>query len=334
MHGEFLSLIEPRSRLLEILSDGEFHSGEVLGETLGVSRMAVWKHLKAIRQSGVVFEVVRGKGYRLPASVELLDSDKIMAAVADETRRRLGPVEVCLEVDSTNTRVREQALNGAASGTVCLAEMQHAGRGRRGRHWVSPFAANLYLSLLWRSASGAAGLGGISLAVGMAITRALQAYGIDSVKLKWPNDIMVEHAKLAGVLIDVVGESTGPCTAVIGIGLNVAMPGTEAADIDQAWTDLSRLTGNTGISRNALAATLLDTLLPVLEAYESEGLQPLLGEWKRQDMLDGKQIELHSPGRVVAGTARGIDASGALLVDTENGRQRFAAGEVSLRRPS
>jgi len=143
-----------RKHLLKQLSDGEFHSGEALGEVLGVTRMAVWKHLKALRETGISFEVVRGKGYRLPAPVELLDEQCILSAVTAETRARLGPVEVLLEVDSTNNRLREQALQGAPSGAVCVAEQQTAGRGRQGRTWVSPFAENLYLSLLWHSRSG------------------------------------------------------------------------------------------------------------------------------------------------------------------------------------
>jgi BirA family biotin operon repressor/biotin-[acetyl-CoA-carboxylase] ligase len=320
-----------RRRLLQLLSDGQFHSGEALGAALGVSRMAVWKHLKALHELGLNFEVVRGKGYRLPTSVELLDDTAILAGAAADTRAALAAVDVLLEVDSTNNRLREQALEGAPAGSVCLAEMQHAGRGRRGRAWVSPFASNLYLSLLWRSASGAESLGGLSLVAGIAVLRSLRAFGIDSAGLKWPNDILADSAKLAGILIDVVGESSGPCAVIIGVGINVAMPQPEAAGIDQTWTDLQTLTGRADVSRNSLAARLLDHVLPILDEFESQGLQPFLDEWRRHDVVVGREVDLRLANEVIRGTARGIDAGGALLVDTAAGRRRFASGEVSVR---
>jgi len=320
-----------RRRLLQHLSDGQFHSGEALGAVLGVSRMAVWKHLKTLRELGVEFEIVRGKGYRLPVSVELLDDAAILAGAAADTRAALAAVDVLLQVDSTNNRLREQALQGAPAGSVCLAEMQHAGRGRRGRTWESPFAANLYLSLLCRSAAGAASLGGLSLVTGIAVLRSLRDFGVDGAGLKWPNDILADSAKLAGILIDVVGESSGPCAVIIGVGINVAMPPPAAARIDQTWTDLQTLTGCADISRNRLAARLLDHVLPAVAEFEAQGLQPFLEEWRRHDMVDGRDVDLRLANEVIRGTARGIDAGGALLVDTAAGRRRFASGEVSVR---
>jgi BirA family biotin operon repressor/biotin-[acetyl-CoA-carboxylase] ligase len=316
---------------LHHLSDGQFHSGEALGTALGVSRMAVWKHLKALRELGLELEIVRGKGYRLPVSVELLDDVAILARSNARTRAALTAVDVLLDVDSTNNRLREQALQGAPAGSVCLAELQHAGSGRRGRAWVSPFAANLYLSLLWRSAAGAAALGGLSLVAGIAVLRCMRDFGVHSAGLKWPNDILADSAKLAGILIDVVGESSGPCAVIIGVGINVAMPAPAAADIDQTWTDLQTLTGCTGISRNRLAACLLDHVLPAIGAFEAEGLQPFLEEWRCHDIVDGREVDLRLANEVIRGTARGIDAGGALLVDTDTGRRRFASGEVSVR---
>jgi BirA family biotin operon repressor/biotin-[acetyl-CoA-carboxylase] ligase len=319
-----------RHRLLKLLSDGEFHSGEALGAALGVSRMAVWKHLKTLRELGVGFEVVRGKGYRLPASVELLDAAKISSALNPSTASRIDSVNVFTELDSTNNWLQQQCPGDSPSGTVCLAEMQHAGRGRRGRVWVSPFAANLYLSLLWRSAAGAAALGGLSLVTGIAVLRCLRTLGVETAGLKWPNDILVNNEKLAGILIDVVGEASGPCAVILGIGVNVAMPQDAGADIDQSWTDLQRLAGRS-ISRNLLAAALLDQLLPAMAEFEIAGLQPFLEEWRRYDVVKGCQVDLHLPSELVSGTACGIDDGGALLVDTVTGRRRFASGELSVR---
>ena len=320
-----------RRRLLSLLSDGEFHSGEALGASLGVSRMAVWKHLKALREIGVDFTVVRGKGYCLSSSLELLQRDRILSHTGAATAASIHDIDVFLDVDSTNNWLCEQARSGAPSGSVCVAEQQLAGRGRRGRAWVSPFAANVYLSLLWRSETGAATLGGLSLVTGLAILRALRGYGIDTAGLKWPNDILAGDAKLAGILIDVIGESSGPCAVIVGIGVNVSMPPAEAAAIDQPWTDLQRLTGNRSLSRNELVARILDELLPALEVFEATGLQTFLQEWHRHDLVNGREVDVHLPNECITGTACGIDAGGALLVDTINGRRRFASGEVSVR---
>ena len=320
-----------RRRLLSILSDGEYHSGEELGASLGVSRMAVWKHLKVLRDLGVNFAVQRGKGYCLQTSIELLERDKILSAAADSTAAVIDDINVFLEIDSTNNWLREQTLQGAPSGTVCVAELQLAGRGRRGRIWVSPFAANLYLSLLWRSASGAAALGGLSLVAGIALLRALRGFGIKDAGLKWPNDILVRDAKLAGVLIDVVGEASGPCAVIVGIGVNVCMPRGEAAVIDQSWTDLYHLTGDSRISRNLLAAGILDELLPAIEGFDAQGLQPFLDEYRHYDIVSGRAVDLMLPNENISGTACGIDDGGALLVDTVTGRRRFVSGDVSLR---
>ena len=320
-----------RRRLLNLLSDGEFHSGEALGVSLGVSRMAVSKHLKALREMGVDFTVVRGKGYCLPSSLELLDRDRILAAATAASTVGIDSIEVFLEVDSTNNWLRERALNGAPSGTVCVAEMQLAGRGRRGRTWVSPFAANLYLSLLWRSANGATALAGLGLVTGIALLRALRGCGIEGAGLKWPNDILVGDAKLAGVLIDVVGESSGPCIVIVGIGVNVCMSSGEAAAIDQRWTDVHHLSGDNSLSRNVLAARILDELVPAIESFDAEGLQPFLGEWRQSDVLSGRKVGLTLPNEYITGTACGIDDVGALLVDTGNGCRRFLSGDVSVR---
>jgi BirA family biotin operon repressor/biotin-[acetyl-CoA-carboxylase] ligase len=321
-----------RSQLLSRLADGQFHSGEALGSALGVSRMAVWKHLKALRELGVEFEVVRGKGYRLPASIDLLDPDAILAALSPQARTQLGPLDVLLEVDSTNSWLRERALKGERSGAVCLAELQHAGRGRHGRHWVSPFAGNICLSLLWRTGLGAAALGGLSLVVGIAVLRSLQSAGIRGAGLKWPNDVLVDDAKLAGILIDVAGEASGPCAVIIGIGINIKLPGSAGEAIDQPWTELSALAGTGELSRNRLSAILIDNLFEVLGVFDGQGLEPFQDEWRTHDVMAGRPVSLQLPHARVQGTARGIDAGGALRVETAHGsEERFLCGEISLR---
>ena len=320
-----------RRQLLQLLSDGEFHSGEALGQVLGVSRMAVWKHINALRMTGIDLQTLHGRGYRLPAAIELLDRDLIHRAAAAETRAGLASIEILLDIDSTNNHLRGKALQGAPAGSVCLAERQHGGRGRRGRDWVSPFAANLYFSLLWRISAGAMALGGLSLVTGIAVVRSLRCFGMEAVGLKWPNDILVNNAKLAGILIDIVGESTGPCAVIIGVGVNVCMPQSAATGIDQPWTDLSSHAGCNDVSRNRLAACLLDNLLPALAQFEARGLQPFMEEWQRYDIVQGRPVDLQLPNEVISGMACGIDAGGALLVETATGRRRFTSGEVSVR---
>ncbi len=320
-----------RGELVTLLSDGEFRSGEALGETLGVSRMAVWKHIKSLRAAGLDIEVVKGRGYRLQVPCSLLDAPGVLDAMTDRARALLGPLHIFPEIDSTSSWLCTQAQQGAPQGSACFAEMQHGGRGRRGRNWVSPFAANLYGSVLWRSHSGAAELGGLSLVAGVALMRALQAVGIDRAGLKWPNDVLVDGAKLAGILVDVTGEASGPCAAIIGIGINVRMPDDAAGSIGQRWTDLHRLAPETGLTRNRLAGGVLAQLLPALDEFERHGLAAFLDEWQQYDLVTGREIELQLPGGTVTGTACGIDASGALLVDSHDGRRRFTSGEVSLR---
>jgi BirA family biotin operon repressor/biotin-[acetyl-CoA-carboxylase] ligase len=323
--------MQSRRQLLQLLSDGEYHSGEALGKAIGVSRMAIWKHIKALRETGVELQSQHGRGYRWSAAVELLDPGLIRLAVAPETSAGLESIEILLDVDSTNNHLRTLALQGAPAGSVCLAERQHGGRGRRGRDWISPFAANLYFSLLWRISAGAGALGGLSLVTGLAVVRSLRCFGIDAAGLKWPNDIVVDEAKLAGILIDVVGESTGPCAVVIGIGVNVCMPQASAAGIDQPWTDLKTLGGHDNVSRNRLAACLLDKLLPMITQFETEGLQPFMAEWQRYDVVQGRPVNLQLPNEVISGVACGVDAGGALLVETATGRRRFTSGEISVR---
>ncbi|MGA7800139.1 MAG: biotin--[acetyl-CoA-carboxylase] ligase, partial [Gammaproteobacteria bacterium] len=209
-------------------------------------------------------------------------------------------------------------------------ECQRAGRGRRGRSWVSPFASNIYLSLLWRFPSSPAALSGLSLAAGIGVLRALRELGLDDAGLKWPNDILCRGRKVAGVLLDMAGESGGPSHVVVGVGVNVGMPSGAALCIDQPWTDLTRLAGGE-VSRNRLAGRLIEHLLEVMAIFEHAGFEAFMDEWQRYDLVAGREVQLLLPDGVIFGKANGIDPSGALLVRTGGEARRFASGEVSLR---
>lgn len=315
--------------LLALLADGAFHSGQSLGVELGMSRAAVWKHVAMLRESGIDVHSVPGKGYRLARRLELLDAQKIRSGMTLAVRRRIEAVEVLSVVDSTNEVAMSRIRQGGHSPAAIFAEQQTAGRGRRGRAWESPFGANIYFSLAWEFSGGLATIDGLSLAVGVALCEALEGLGISDVGLKWPNDLVRERRKFGGILIEVSGEATGPCSVVIGVGLNVDMSTVRGVSIDQPWTDLGAA-GYAG-SRNQLAATLLDHLVRMLQEFSVSGFGAFAPRWRRFDAVCGKRVDVVVGEARIAGVAAGIDEGGALLVNTDGAIRRFFGGEVSVR---
>lgn len=315
--------------LLRILADGRVHSGEALGQALGMSRAGVWKHLRSLKALGIEILSVPGKGHRLASPIELLAEAPIRAALSAPARARLQGLELHQQIDSTNSELRRRAAALPAA-YVCIAEAQTAGRGRHNRAWVSPYARNLYLSLLWRFDAGPEALQGLSLAAGVAVLRALSRVGIDGVGLKWPNDLLWRGAKCAGALVEMTGESCGSCSVVIGVGINVDMPRPQGAGIAQPWTDLTTISGR-AISRNQLAAVLISTLIEMLEVFEQTGFMPMLEEWRRHDVLRGQAVVVVGSSGDEGGVARGIDDGGALLVESGGRIKRHLSGDVSLR---
>lgn len=321
-----------RSILLPLLADGEFRSGQDLAAALGVSRTAVWKQLNKLADDcGLQIESVKGKGYRIPGGIDLLHDDVIRSGLSARASALLGQLVVLDSVDSTNAEVMRCIERGEACGVVCTAESQSAGRGRRGRTWVSPYASNIYLSVAWQFSQGAAVLEGMSLAVGVAVARALAASSVPGVQLKWPNDILHDGAKLGGVLLEMTGDASGACQVVVGVGLNVAMPTAAADEIDQAWTDLRALCGGAPPARNRLVSELLNELLPLLAEFESAGFSRWRDEWQALDAFADQRVVLSSGERVVSGYARGVDERGALQLETTTGIQLVYGGEISLR---
>lgn len=313
--------------LLQKLVEGPC-SGEVLAAGLGIGRAAVWKRIQALRAEGVVIEAVPGRGYALAAPLSLLDAEVIAAALPMALRARLPAPEVVWDIDSTQAELLRRGAD-CADGATLFAERQRGGRGRRGRAWASPLAANLYFSLHRRFEGGVATLGGLSLAVGVAVAEALRGLGFRTVGLKWPNDLVCADRKLGGLLVDLVGEAGGPVSAVIGIGLNVCMPPAFGAAIDQPWTDLQAQGG--APDRNALAASLLARLWPALDVFAAEGLGPFLARWEALDALAGRPVRVLWGERREEGMALGIAADGALRVALAEGERRYHGGEVSLR---
>ena len=263
-----------------------------------------------------------------------LRRDELLTALPDS--RLLSRLELLDQVDSTNERLLKAARDGASSGTVCVAERQSAGRGRSGREWVSPPGGNLYLSLLWRFPDCLGPSRGFSLALGVTVARVLRGFGVAEVGLKWPNDLQWNDRKLGGLLVEASASREG-CAVVAGLGLNLRLPREAAEGIEQPWVDLEEILretkGEEGFSRNALAASLIGELLATCEQFQAEGLAPFRDEWRGADRLIDRAVSVHlADGSVEEGTARGIDADGALLVEIEGALRPFHAGEVSIRR--
>jgi BirA family biotin operon repressor/biotin-[acetyl-CoA-carboxylase] ligase len=327
-------MIVPNTKqyLVRHLADGCFRSGQELAERLGISRAAVWKQLRTFPDAlGIEIDAVRGRGYRLRQPIELLDVPRIRKAIAPAAR----PWEIIIHdsVDSTNSWLLSQARAGMQSATVCLAERQMAGRGRHGRRWVSPYGANIYLSMLWRYAMAPVELGGLSLACGVAVAKALVRIGVARPGLKWPNDVLWQGRKLAGLLLEVGGEATGPSYVVVGVGINTRLTPADGERIDQPWIDLASMPGVSDVSRNRLAAFLISELTAALKLYGKQGLGPFVSEWSSYDCFQGELVTLNTGTVQISGDYRGITSQGAIRLQVDGQVHSFTMGEVSLCRP-
>jgi BirA family biotin operon repressor/biotin-[acetyl-CoA-carboxylase] ligase len=319
-----MTLTPIRQTLITLLSDGQFHSGEQLGEQLGISRAAVSKHMAALKELGLDLFSLTGKGYRLAVPMALYEQGTLQALAP------MAPVHCFPVIDSTNQYLLER-VSRLQSGESCLAECQTAGRGRRGKPWVSPFGCQLILSMYWRLEQGMAAAMGLSLAVGVAVVQALESLGYQGVELKWPNDLYYQGRKLAGILVEMSGSAGASCHLVIGIGLNLAMPAREGEKIDQAWSELRHIHSELA-DRNQLAARMLCYLQQALVAFEQHGLSHFVEDWNRLDHFAGRPVRLLMGAQEIRGIARGIDDRGALRLETEDGIKFYLGGEISLRR--
>lgn len=311
--------------LLTLLADGECHSGEALGLKLGVSRAAIWKMIQQLQAQAVGVESIRGQGYCIRGGIDLLDHSSILAGLTSVAQARLGVLEVEAQIPSTNSAL----LGGAyGNGAVMLAEQQTAGRGRRGRAWVSPLGANMYCSMRWHFSAGITCLEGLSLAVGVALVDALRELGVVDVMLKWPNDLWLKGKKLGGVLVEVGGDAHGECYAVVGVGLNIAMPKNAALAIDQAWIDLA--SEGYFLSRNRVAAAIINHLLALLSDYQTKGFSAYRERWLAANALADTWVAVtgaeQKTGRVI-----GLNDTGALLLQSDGGVEVISGGEVSVR---
>lgn len=325
--------------LIQILSDGEFHSGERLGKQLSLTRSAIWKLIKQLAGWDLEIESVTNKGYCIPGGLTLLETAKISSFIKGSQKSQLEQIEIFDSLPSTNDYLLNVKSTNASpeapkKNRACFAEKQTQGKSRRGRAWVSPFAKNIYLSLLWHFEKDPSELSGLSLAIAIATVETLHAFGIaQDLGIKWPNDVLWENHKLAGILIELSGEANGVCSAVIGVGLNVNMPNSALYDrnISQPWTDLQRLTDQK-IDRNKLAGMLLNNLIATAALFQKQGLTAFLPQWQKLDLTLNKPVTIITNTTELEGIGRGINEHGHFLLEIKPGQiKHFASGEVSLR---
>ncbi|WP_283181877.1 bifunctional biotin--[acetyl-CoA-carboxylase] ligase/biotin operon repressor BirA [Pseudomonas svalbardensis] len=311
--------------LLKLLKDGRFHSGQALGVALGVSRSAVWKQLQHLEaELGLSIHKVRGRGYQLAAPLTLLDPVEIreLAPSCD------WPILVFDSIDSTNAEALRAIERGQAAPFLVLAERQTAGRGRRGRKWASPFAENIYYSLVLRIEGGMRQLEGLSLVVGLAVMQALRELGISGAGLKWPNDVLVGQKKIAGILLELVGDPADVCHVVLGVGINVNMQITD--EVDQQWTSM-RLESGKVFDRNHLVGDLGAMLQAYLSRHQVDGFSAIHAEWEQNHLWQGRAVSLIAGVNHIDGEVLGIDSQGALRLKVGGVEKVFSGGELSLR---
>ncbi|TLU64704.1 bifunctional biotin--[acetyl-CoA-carboxylase] ligase/biotin operon repressor BirA [Thalassotalea litorea] len=317
-----------REELIRRLAGGEFISGQVLADSLGVSRTAISKSIQALTEMGLDVFKVHGKGYRLAQPIQLLQANQIQQHL--HSLGANNPVEVHTIIDSTNSYLLRRLPNQVVNGQTCVAEYQSAGRGRRGKNWVSPFASHLYLSMYYPLEQGVAAAMGLSVVIGLAVADVLEtSYQID-VQLKWPNDLYVDGKKIAGILVELEGQPTESGHSVIGLGLNIQMPAAQGEAIDQPWTDLSNHC-NQSIDRNRLIANLIVQFNRRLAQHQQYGLSPMLADWQKRDIFLNQAVEIFSGSQVTRGICRGINANGALLIEVNGKVKPIYGGELSLR---
>lgn len=321
-----------RIDLLRMLADGSLRSGEDLAAALAVSRAAVWKRLQQLEEWGIACEALPGRGYRLESPIDLLDSVAIRAALPAEAAGRLRNLELHESLASTSDRLLAADDLPPGRFDACLAEFQSAGRGRRGRRWIAPFASGLCLSLNWYYRDAPETLGALSLAAGVAALRALRRLGVQGLALKWPNDIVKDDRKLGGILIDLRSEAAGPAYVVVGVGVNVRLPASARSRLAAEGVDALDL-ASLGMppARNALAAALIAELAAALDEFGARGMAGFSAEWRESDALAGRAVAVFHGGQALAGRACGVDDDGALLLEIDGVPRRIVSGEVSVR---
>jgi BirA family biotin operon repressor/biotin-[acetyl-CoA-carboxylase] ligase len=321
-----------RQKILSVLTDGESHTSAEIASVLRLSPGTVRRHVRALIRLGLDIQRISLREYRLCALFRPLDRGNILNHLSVQTPTVTMPLYLCEQVDSTNLYLLRKAERGQClSGTICIAEVQRAGRGQRGRSWVATPYCNIMLSMAWWLDDEAASLAGLSLAAGVAVARGLVDYGITGVGLKWPNDILWRQRKLGGVLVDVHRRGSMEVLAIVGVGLNVFLAEQDGVRIGQGWTDLRRITGEP-VDRDRLVALVIKRLYEMLETFQQTGFAHFRIDWEQLHVSQGQRVRVLSKQETVAGRALGVDDDGALRIMNDDCRtQVFRSGEISVR---
>ena len=313
-------------KISELLSDGQYHDGTSIGKKCGITRAAVWKVIKKFKEYGIEIQSIKGKGYLLEKPLILLDVNKIKKNI----KKLSFVIDVLEKVGSTNDYLKNNSDQNKAI-KICVAEMQDKGRGRLNRQWHSPFGQNIYFSCAYSFQRDMSELSGLSLITGLAVCNAIESIThLDNLAVKWPNDILVNQQKIAGILIDINAESNGFCNAIIGIGINVNMQNALKKEIDQPWSSLQKITGQY-IDRNLLCSALINALINYLERFLKSGLSDFISEWKEKDCLFEKSVAVMSGQKKMMGIGAGINAQGHLILKmSDNTEKTFSSGDTQI----
>ena len=320
--------------VLSILSDGRFHSGEAIAKQFNVSRVSIWQVIAEAEKLGVEIFSVRGKGYSLSHSVQFIDEVKVKQSIGEMSS--WFNIKVFDVLDSTNNFLMQEAPKGYPHASCVATNIQTSGKGRRGRQWHSSLGENLTFSFLWRFNKGAAGLSGLSLAVGVSLKKKKKKINLQQALLKWPNDILVKddegYKKLAGILIELQGDMDGQSTAIIGVGINLKLSKNQLSKIDQPATDISQCI-DSKVDSNDFLGIIIKDLTEVLAKFESNNFEYFKDEWLSYDAFHDQSISISlGDGRIISGKENGVNNMGALELITEEGIKTFSSGEVSIRK--
>ncbi len=321
--------------LLKILAAQDTVSADELAAKLSLSRDDILTAVSDLQGLGVPLNTDKHGNCRLDAELELLDADTLRALLPTTVHASLASMQLHWQTDSTNQRLLELPAPPPARARLCLAEYQWAGRGRHGRSWQAPFGGSVCLSVAWTFPRAMPEVAGLGIAMGVAVRAALDQCGIPGVQLKWPNDLLWGQRKLGGLLLEMRTGQDAATTVVAGIGLNYALDESSRAAIERlgglAPVDAGEASSGDRPGRNQLAAQVVTHVVHALTRFASSGLEPFLMDWRAADAYRDQPVRVSMPNRDLAGVARGIDASGALRLETDGRIERIISAEVSLR---
>ena len=325
-----LKLNQSQRTLLQILGDGSCHSGNELGQKLGITRSGIWKQINQLIDLGIPITRLPQQGYQLPNQLILLDEQQIIEHLATNKFPNTLKLHLFTSIDSTNRYLKDLPITSMTD--ICCAEIQTHGRGRFGRHWHSPFGENIYCSSRWSLNCDLSRLSGLSLVTSLAVLATINDIKLaPEIKVKWPNDILWGAKKLCGSLIEIIAESNSNAQVIIGIGLNVNTDTKNQPLADKPWCSLYEIFQQ-HYNRNLLIAKLIIHLEYYLTKFIHNGLDAFINEWNQFDYLKGKSITVTQATGSISGIASGVSQAGLLILEDEHGVVHYlSSGDTTLK---